>query len=175
MQRKASNITEIWFTAGYLHLILFTVLSWFGSLLARRSSKAGRTGHKEYSGPCWYRNCRIQWCNCLPQQNHRLVLTPTITYYLPIAPSTAVLPQAAQTQGQYTKDTLSNLFYVLWYVTGIFFLCLLQLSASDSWFSLHELSLMLLRSFQQLSFWFEKNNLTKPLWLLLVTLPVLRN
>lgn len=95
----------------------------------------------------------------------------TITLNLPLAPATAVLLQAARTLWQWTKPTLPNFFCVPRQDLQLLFYSFASISLRQ--LSLLTWNIYELKSFQQLSFWPGKKNLTKPPWLLVVTLSVL--
>lgn len=107
----------------------------------------------KHAAPCWYRNCRSQWCNCLPQWNHRLVLTPKIPYWSSWLQSQQ-LPCSQHTirgTAQRTQFQISFICWDMWLFFFFFFECLLQLQLQIVDFP-YTKSLSLLTSFHQLSF-----------------------
>lgn len=107
---------------------------------------------------------------------HGLILTPAITWVFAHSSSRTSSPTGSTDMGVVHKGhaQISFMHRDIWLVFLVW--CLLQLPSSDSWFSLRDIFLLLLKSFQQLSFWLggKTPTLTNPPWLL-VTLPVLRN
>lgn len=118
----------------------------------------------KHAAPCWYRNCRTQWCNCLPQWNHRLVLTPKIPYWSSWLQSQQFPCSQHTIRGtaQRTQFQISFICWDMWleFFFLLFFFMPVATTAPDSWFSLHKISL-LVNKFSPAQFLIRKKQIKK--------------